>query len=134
MNAKHEIKEAIGGFLVSFGSFYPDGLDSHSSGFSRAGVPYDPGLWFTDPITDAERKQLSRAARALEEAGLIERVSAGSSGKKTTHLRPTWKLVLELVDGEDPQTVKNIHDALYQSRWGRELGVRLSELTRNQDA
>jgi hypothetical protein len=131
-DARARITDEIAGFLSHFGSFYPDGLDSHASNFSRAGVPYQPGIWLGKPITAIERKRFSRAAEAMEEEGLIKRVSAGN-GTKTTHLRPTLRFVLELAAGEeDAETVQAYRNALYQSRWGRELGVAMDEM-RSQD-
>jgi hypothetical protein len=90
------------------------------------GVEYAPGFWWESdygPISEAERKAFSRAAKSLEAAGLV--VLIRQHGSRLSHLQPTAKglqVGLKLC----PQAGReNIAEALKAATWATPEHIRV---------
>ncbi|MEQ8785115.1 MAG: hypothetical protein RIC55_02410 [Pirellulaceae bacterium] len=85
-----------------------------------SGVPYQPNQWF-GPLTMAERKACSRAAKRLESEGLVERVTQRGRNR-VTHLRPTAAGICSALETAEPQADRAaIVDGLRRMNWAGHL-------------
>lgn len=96
----------------------PEGL---LGDMQHKGVPYQPDAWFDGPLPWALRKRYSRAARRLEQAGLVSRITEPRRDRVRC-LRPTpagLRLALQLAG---PAVARDaIITGLQRTSWGSEL-------------
>ena len=98
-----------------------DGADHYLMAIREKGIPYQPNIWQGRRLETAERQRYSRAARRLEQAALLRRIT-GPRHSRTTYLQPTaagLRRALELVDARADQNT--IAEGLRRMNWGKEL-------------
>lgn len=101
-----------------------ESLEDEPTGYVRAmravGVPYQPDVWFPG-LTPARRKAYSRAARRLEGAGLVRRMTEPNRDR-LTHLQLTpagLRRALDLIGPGSDRTA--VLEGLLRMAWTWEL-------------
>lgn len=97
-----------------------DSDDPRIASMIGKGVPYTPAAWFKEPLSDAQRKALSRAARRLETQGLMRRITEPNRNR-VTHLRLTWDGLQEACRLAPEADQAATREGLCRTAWGRDL-------------
>ena len=107
----------------------PGITDSWIVGMLRHGIPFTPSYWAGDE-NPRRKMQLVRAAKQLEQIGLLERVTEPSRDR-TTHVIPSLALISETIDQlGDEANVDAVIAALSRTDWG--AGICLSTRRRRR--
>ena len=93
----------------------------------RHGIPFTPGYWAGDE-NPSRKMRLVRAAKRLEQMGLLKRVTEPNRDR-TTHVIPSPELILETIDqlgGE--ANADAVIAALSQTDWGAGLASQVASV------
>lgn len=105
----------------------PGITDSWLTGMLRHGIPFSPSYWAGDE-NPQKKMQLVRAAKQLEQMGLLKRVSEPNRDR-TTHVIPSPELISETIDQlGDEANLDAVIAALSRTDWGIGIARRLAEV------
>jgi len=87
----------------------------------NVGVPYRPGIWFSEPLTAARHKAYSRATERLERAGLVRRIT-GEKGRRVSRVQLTARGLGRALELAGPGANRDaVAEGLRRTAWGGHL-------------
>lgn len=109
------------------GELVAHGPDPGVLAMRTAGVPYRPGMWFSQPLTAARHKAYSRATEGLECAGLVRRIT-GEKGRRVSRVQLTARGLRRALEVAGPSADREaVAEGLCRTAWG----VHLADVVRD---
>lgn len=97
------------------------------TGMLHHGIPFSPSYWVGDE-NPRRKMRLVRAAKQLEQKGLLTRVTEPNRDR-ATHVIPSLELISETIDQlSDEANLGAVVAALSRTDWGAGIACRLTDM------